>query len=181
VALSDTQRKLLTYGVPIVAAVALLVFLRSRSSAATPSTATATGTVGAGDTAVGLDQIASFENAVQGQIQGLANLISTAPATPVAAATTAPPAGPSLTSATAVAPPVNPVPRIPSPSVSQLSVGGTLYNHISGPSQLTPLFDAGQTIYAVESGVPIAVASQKIGTNVLSKLPTGTALYVRAP
>ena len=71
--MTDTQKKLLMYGLPVVVLLGLFAWYRSRN--ASSSTATGSGTVSgattAGDTAVGLGQLADFENAIQAQIASL--------------------------------------------------------------------------------------------------------------
>src|SRR5579884_1153434 len=67
-ALTPQQRKMLMIGVPVVAVLGIVAYLRSRSSQPA-GTMTAPATVGAG---TGLDagQLASFENAVWSQMSG---------------------------------------------------------------------------------------------------------------
>lgn len=92
--MSPTQHKLLVWGVPVVAALALIVYLRSRSSSSAPagSSGTLPGTTAAGDTAVGLGQLANFENSIgaglaqlQGEINGIQSGSTTATPLPAPA------------------------------------------------------------------------------------------------
>lgn len=138
-ALSAGQKKMLMYGVPVVAALALFVVLRSKSS--TPSTATASGTTSASDTAVGVGQLASFENALQGQIASLAASL------------------PATSGTTAVAPAPNPTPSTPTPSTapaptsagfSTTSIGGMTYDLLGINTQ-----GGGYNGYEVGGGAPV--------------------------
>jgi hypothetical protein len=144
VALSPTQKKLLMYGVPAVAALGLFVYLQSRNSSAA-TTATASGTTTASDTAVGLGQLASFENAVQGQI---AQLSATVNSLGPAAAGTGSTSGTTTAAPAPVATPTN-----PSPSG---------YQYISSPSQSKVLAAAGYTQYGDVGGqlVPVLIGTK---------------------
>lgn len=85
--LSPGQKKLLTYGLPVVVALGLFAWYRSRNS--TPAAATSATT--SGDTAIGIDQLAAFESAIQSEIAGLSG-VTAAPAPSTPKVTT--PAGP---------------------------------------------------------------------------------------
>lgn len=90
--MSPTQKKLLTYGVPIVAGIALLVWWQSRqSSSSAPTGTTTTGTPT--DTA-SLSDLATFENTVTGEIASLASGITSQPAPSVAKPAAATPTNP---------------------------------------------------------------------------------------
>ena len=163
-ALSPTQKKMLTYGVPAVVVLIVFAYLRSRSSS-TPSTATASGTTSPNNAAIGVDQLASFENAVQGQFGALASILQGLPAA-LAAAT--PAAG-----STTVAPPVNPVPRTPSPAPS----GFAGFTYIPTYSQFEADKAAGLTIeYSVAGGAlqPFIAGGKQVG----AAPPAGSKWYV---
>jgi hypothetical protein len=92
--ISPGQKKLLMYGIPAVAALALFVYLRSKSSSAATTATTTTG-----DTAVGLGQLTDFENSIGAQIASLGQAVAglqagTTSPSPAAAPKTPGPAGP---------------------------------------------------------------------------------------
>ena len=76
--MSPAQRKMLMYGIPLVAALALFVILRNKSSSTATGSGTVSGATAGGDTAVGLGQLANFENTIGAglaQLQGEINSI----------------------------------------------------------------------------------------------------------
>ncbi len=114
--MSPGQKKLLTYGVPIVAVLGLIAFLRSRNSA--PATS---GTTGASTTsAVDAGQLAGFENSVQAQLAAFAGQLSSAGSIPVSTPTsTSSSTSTGSTTVSSVSSPSAPAPSSsPAPSTS---------------------------------------------------------------
>ena len=130
-ALSPTQHKLLLYGVPAVAALALFAYLSSRSSSSsagsTASGTTTAATTSAADTPIGLSTLADFENAITTELAGVGQTISSLQgqvnglaAAPASGTTTASPAP-------------NPLPATTSPApVSTASSWGLIPNPTAG-------------------------------------------------
>lgn len=168
--MSPTQRKLLTYGIPVVAALALFVYLRSRNSAPAPAASgTLPGTT-AGDTAVGLGQLANFENSIGAaiaQMEGQINSIQsgTTTATPAPAPSAPMPSGPAVAAPTAT--------LEGSGYFTGASSGS--YSYISTHNQLTGIEAAGGTVYFE----PVPGVFDPVPKN-LAGLAPGTPLYASA-
>lgn len=139
--LSPTQKKILTYGVPVVAALALFAYLRSRSSTSTAATTTATttGTTSSADQPIGLDQLASFENTIQSQLGSLGQAVAALAAQPngLAAAATS--------GTTTASPPPNPTPATTTPAAFNEYPVGTVVHTGSpgGPETIVAAVAAG--------------------------------------
>ena len=111
--LSPAQKKLLTYGVPVVVVLGVIALLRSRSSGSTSSTATGSGTVTAASSApgqaVGLSDLANLQASVNTELGSIGAAVTTLQNT-VNGLTSTPAGG-----TTAVAAPPNPTPFNPYP------------------------------------------------------------------
>lgn len=161
--MTDTQKKLLMYGVPIVAVLGLVVLLRSRSSS--PS-GTVSGSTTAGDTAVGLGQLADFQNAYGQQLARIQSEITALQGS---------------TTATGL-----PAPSSPTPSGNLVGSGyftgagataapsGGNYDYLASMAQVTALQGTGGTVYFE----PVPGVFQPVAS--LSALAPGTPLYASA-
>lgn len=106
-ALSSSQKKMLWVGVPVVIGLALIFLLRNKSSSSTTATTTTPD-----NTALGVDQLTSFENAVQAQFQTIgADLAALQNGL-----TPTPPGGGTYQSQPDAAPPAAPTPSVAWPT-----------------------------------------------------------------
>ena len=158
---SPAQRKLLMYGIPVVAVLALIVYLRSRSTAQS-SAGAATGTVGTtstADTPIGLDQLASFENATQAQFGQIGQALQTLSA--------------QLSGTTTVAPAPNPTPVTtnptakPAPAFNEYPVGTV----VSPGEKIVQAVPAGAGYVDVTSRGGLYGSGVAVSGSLISKTP----------
>lgn len=147
--MSPTQHKILLYGVPIVIALGLFAWYRSRHTTPAPATASTS----SGDTPVGLGQLADFENSVGAEIAQLGGEITALQSSGVTQAAPLPqPAAPAPAPTPAAAPAPAPAaaPAPPPTTTYTVQSGNTLWGiaaHFYGNGVDWP------TIYNANKGV----------------------------
>lgn len=163
--LSPTQKKILYVGIPVVVVLVLYAWYKNRNATSTAAASTtasgSTTATSASDTAVGLGQLASFENAVMGQLQTLGTQLQNITPTQPAGTTSPTP---------------QPVPNPPQPgatatvseSVLDASVG-QFTGWLGHGANLATILAKAPTVAAAQPWATPAFAEQEVNIGLLTQ------------